>query len=209
MRTLIEWINFISLLISTLLFCYFYTLSVQPMKREEKRGVRAWKECGIFRGIAGFLEFIIVINLILWIWFPISILNWLINPNIWVGIIICAAIIVPGLVIMLKGVKDAGKETAQPSRDTVMYGGIYRFIRHPQSLGEFPIFVAIAFATNSWFLVIVMTIFVVVYVPIMIHYEEADLTRRFGDAYRKYQKNTRALFPKLSKRYIIKKKKNK
>jgi protein-S-isoprenylcysteine O-methyltransferase Ste14 len=171
------------------------------MKREEKRGERAWKECGILRGIAGFLEFIITVNLILWIWFPISILNWIINPNVWVGIVICAAILVPGSIIMLKGVKDAGKETAQPSKGTEIYGGIYNYIRHPQSLGEFPMFVAIAFASNSWFLVILMTIFMVFYVPIMIHYEEADLIRRFGNSYREYQKKTGALFPKLRKKH--------
>ena len=42
---MIEWINFIFLLISLFLFSYFYTLSVQPVKREKKKGEGAWKEC--------------------------------------------------------------------------------------------------------------------------------------------------------------------
>jgi protein-S-isoprenylcysteine O-methyltransferase Ste14 len=79
-----------------------------------------------------------------------------------------------------------------------MYGGIYRYIRHPQSLGEFPIFIALGFFVNSWTIVIIMSIFVFFYVPIMIYYEEKDLIRRFGEKYREYQKNTGALFPKMS-----------
>jgi protein-S-isoprenylcysteine O-methyltransferase Ste14 len=174
-------------------------LSIIPKKREKEKGKKAWKQCAQFRTIAGGLEFVISINIFLWIWFPISNLNWEISLNHWVGIIISIAIIIPGLIIMFKGMKDAGSETYKPSDQTKMYGGIYRYIRHPQSLGEFPIFVAFAFFVNSWFLVIVLTVFVIIYVPIMIHYEEEDLIRRFGDYYRKYQEETGALLPKINK----------
>jgi len=194
---MIEWINFISLILSALIFCYFYMLSIQPMKRKEKRGERAWKDCMILRSLAGLFEFITVVNILLWIWFPIPSLNWIIHPNIVAGIGICIAIVVPGLIIMFKGVKDAGSESLRPSKETEMYRGIYNYVRHPQSLGEFPIFVAIAFAINSWFLVLIMFIFILTYVPIMIHYEEKDLIKRFGDKYCEYRQRTGALFPKL------------
>jgi protein-S-isoprenylcysteine O-methyltransferase Ste14 len=195
---MIEWINFITLLVGILLFCYLYTISLQPKKRSEKRGEKAWKECAIFRSVAGLLEFVITANTILWIWFPIPQLNFLIFPNWWISIIIGLAITVPGMIIMVKGMVDAGTETAKPSEETEMYGGIYRYIRHPQSLGEFPIFIALGFFVNSWTIVIIMSIFVFFYVPIMIYYEEKDLIRRFGEKYREYQKNTGALFPKMS-----------
>jgi protein-S-isoprenylcysteine O-methyltransferase Ste14 len=45
-----------------------------------------------------------------------------------------------------------------------------------------------------------MVIYIIVYVPIMIHYEEKDLIRRFGEKYREYQKSTGALFPKIRKK---------
>ena len=61
------------------------------------------------------------------------------------GIVISIAIIIPGLIIKFKGIKDAGSETYNPSNQTKMYGGIYRYISHPQTLGEFPIFIAFAF----------------------------------------------------------------
>lgn len=101
---------------------------------------------------------------------------------------------------MTKGVIDAGKESLEPSKETKMHGGIYNHIRHPQTIGEFPLFVAVAFLLNSWFLVIVMTIWMSLYVPIIMYFEEKDLIRRFGDAYREYQKRTGALFPKLRKK---------
>lgn len=194
---MIEWINFISLILSALFFCYFYTLSVQPMKRKEKRGEQAWKDCKILRSLAGLFEFITIVNILLWVWFPIPSLNWIIHQNIGVGIGICIAIVVPGFIIIFKGIKDAGFESLRPLGETEMFGGIYNYIRHPQTLGEFPIFIAIAFAVNSWFLVLLMSVLVVIYTPIMIHYEEKDLIKRFGDKYREYQQRTGALFPKF------------
>lgn len=194
---MISWINFICLITSIILFCYFYTLSVSPKKREQKKGKKAWRQCAQFRTIAGGLEFIISINTFLWIWFPISNLNWKIHSNHWVSIGISIAIIFPGLIIMFKGIKDAGSETYQPSDQTKMYGGIYKYIRHPQTLGEFPLFIAFAFFVNSWFLVFILSLFVVIYVPIMIYYEEKDLIRRFGESYKKYQRETGALLPKF------------
>jgi len=197
---LIATINFISLLASFFIMGYFYILSLQPMKREEKYGEKAWKQCKTFRTIGGLGELISVINLILWIWFPLPIVGeWIISLNIWVGVIIGLIILVPCLIIMFKGIQDAGSETLAPSKETEMYGGIYKYIRHPQTLGEFPTFVAVAFMFNSWFLVIISAAFIILYTPIMIHYEEKDLTKRFGQKYIEYQKKTGALFPKLRK----------
>jgi protein-S-isoprenylcysteine O-methyltransferase Ste14 len=180
---------------------YTYILSIQPLKRVEKRGERAWKECKIFRTIGGVFELISVINLILWIWYPLPLLSeWKVSENMWVGIIIGIIIMGPCLIIMGKGIVDAGSETLSPSKDTEMYGGIYNYIRHPQSLGEFPLFIAISFMLNSWFLVFISVILIVIYMPIMIHFEEKDLIRRFGDKYIIYKEKTGALFPKLKKR---------
>ena len=197
---MIEWINFSLLLISLVLFSYFYTLSVQPVKREKRKGERAWKECMKLRIIASIFEFIIVITLILWIWFPLPLINWKVHPNYMFGLIIGIVISIPCLAILLKGVKDAGSETLQPSKETEIYSGIYNHVRHPQSLGEFPLFLAIAFMANSWFLVLLMVIYIIVYVPIMIYYEEQDLIRRFGEKYQEYQKRTGAFFPKIGKK---------
>jgi methanethiol S-methyltransferase len=180
---------------------YTYIISIQPMKRAEKKGERAWKECKTYRSIGGVFEFVSVINMIIWIWYPLPIVGaWNINENIWIGIIIGLAILIPGLFLVIKGVMDAGSETLSPSKDTEMYGGIYKYIRHPQTLGEFPMFVAISFMLNSWFLVILSAVYIIAYIPIMMYFEEKDLTRRFGDKYLDYKKQTGAFFPKLINR---------
>lgn len=192
--------NFVSLLFFFFILAYFYTLSIQPVKLAETHGEKAWKQCKTFRSIGGFAELISVVNLLLWIWFPLPIVgDWIISSNIWLGIIIGICILVPCTVVMLKGVKDAGSETISPSKDTNMYGGIYNYIRHPQTLGEFPMFVGISFLFNSWFLVTISSFYILIYTPVMIYYEEKDLIRRFGQAYIDYKKRTGALFPKLKK----------
>ena len=196
---MIEWLNFFTLFISTLFFSYFYTLSIQPVKREEKRGERAWKECMRLRSLSIGFEFIKTINILLWTWFPIPILNWKIHSNYLIGVLVGFLISLPSVFIIIKGVKDAGSETIQPSKETLMYSGIYKYIRHPQSTGEFPLFIALAFGINSWFLVIVMAVHMIIFLPIMVFFEEKDLIRRFGDNYRDYQKRTGAIFPKIRK----------
>jgi protein-S-isoprenylcysteine O-methyltransferase Ste14 len=198
---MIEWINFCILIISLVLFSYFYTLSVQPVKREKRRGENAWRECMKFRFFGSIFELIIVINLIMWLWFPIPLFNWKIHINFIVGLITGILISIPCVVLLLKGMRDAGSETLQPSKETQMYGGIYNYIRHPQSLGEFPLFITIALMVNSWFLVILMGIYIFLYFPIMIYYEEKDLISRFGEKYREYQKKTGALFPKFRRKH--------
>lgn len=197
---LISVINFSSLMISIFIMGYLYILSVQPMKRVGERGNKAWKECKIYRTIGGFFELVSVINLILWIWFPLPIINeWKISESTWTGIIVGILIMIPCLIILGKGVIDAGSETLSPSEKTEMYGGIYKYIRHPQSLGEFPLFIAISFMLNSWFLVVISTILIIIYFPIMVHIEEKDLIRRFGENYSTYKERTGLLFPKLKK----------
>jgi len=194
-------INFISLTISLFLLSYIGLLSIQPVKRSYKFGDKAWTDCKNFRSISGIFELISVINLILWIWFPLPLVDsWIISQNIWLGIIIAICIAIPCSIILFKGLKDAGSESLNPSKDTEMFGGIYNHIRHPQTIGELPYYVALGFAINSWFLVSLMAAFLVIFIPINIYYEEKDLIRRFGDKYQNYRKQTGALFPKLRKK---------
>lgn len=55
----------------------------------------------------GLFEFVSVLNMILWIWFPLPIVDeWIISPNIWVGILIGMIILLPCLIIMYVGVRE-------------------------------------------------------------------------------------------------------
>lgn len=170
------------------------------MKRSEKYGERAWKDCAKFRMIAAIFMFLGSANMILWIFVPIPAVNWKISSGIWPGIITGIIICVVFMPFMILGEKDAGSETMKPSKETKMYGGIYKYIRHPQTLGEWPLLVALGAFVNSWFLILLSVLYIVIYTPIMIHYEELDLIRRFGEPYEEYRKSTGALFPKLRKK---------
>ena len=65
-------INFISFIAACLIMSYVYILSIQPVKRAEKRREKAWKECKTYRSIGGLFEFVAVINMVIWIWFPLQ-----------------------------------------------------------------------------------------------------------------------------------------
>ena len=197
---MIDWINLIVLNASIILFSFLYIISIQPAKLSKRMGDKAWKFCRNLRIIASFFETLSLISAVLWIWFPVSVLNWKIFNEWWIGLILSLCIFIPGAILMLVGVKDAGKETLTPSKETEMYGGIYKHIRHPQTAGEMPMFPALGLALNSWFLIILFTIYIIIYMPIMLVFEEKDLVRRFGDKYRNYQKTTGAYFPKIRRK---------
>ncbi|HUT80747.1 MAG TPA: isoprenylcysteine carboxylmethyltransferase family protein [Candidatus Bathyarchaeia archaeon] len=193
---MLEWLNFSFMIFSMILFAILYSSSTMPMTKSEKRGEKAWKECHLLRIFAMIFEFFILVTMILWFWLPIATVDWLVSQFWWISFIIGLVIIIPGMILMIVGMAHAGKESHTPSKETEMYGGIYKHIRHPQTLGEMPTFIGIAFLINSWFLVLLMTVFVIIYTPIMIHFEEKDLIKRFGDPYRKYQQEVGIIFPK-------------
>ena len=192
-----EWINFALLLLSIILFSSLYTISTLPLTLSKKIGEKAWKLCKRLRIMASFFEFIILGCMIVWIWYPIEGISWLVAEKWWIGVLIGGIISILFLTIMILGMLAAGKESISPSEETEMYGGIYKHIRHPQTLGEMPLFITIAFMVNSWFLVILTSVYVIIYVPIMIYYEEKDLIKRFGEKYLIYRKEVGALFPKI------------
>jgi protein-S-isoprenylcysteine O-methyltransferase Ste14 len=197
--SMIAWINFFVLNLVTIFCWWFYIRSVQPYTRAKKNGETAWKTAKRDRMISAIFMTILTVNMILWLWYPIPELAWLVHPNWLISIIIgitLACIFTP---IWFKGIKDAGRETMEPSPSTELYGGIYNYIRHPQAVGEMPWFVIIPLFLNSLFLVIWAITMILIVSPLIIYYEEKDLIERFGDKYREYQQRTGAIFPKLRK----------
>ena len=182
------------------LWSHLYLISVQPMKMVEKVGEKGWKICTRYRIAAALFMTLGVANMFLWLVIPVEILNWKLHPKSIVGIIVGVIICVIFLPFMIIGELHAGKETISPSKETEMYGGIYKYIRHPQTLGEWPLFIAFSAFINSWLLVILSILYIVIYTPIMIYYEEIDLEKRFGEPYKKYKQTTGALFPKIKRK---------
>ena len=185
---------------SALLFAYLTTLSVLPVSREEERGEKAWVECARLRSISFLFAGIMVLNTILWIWLPIPNLSWVLSPDPLFGIVLGIIIAVPCLAILRVAMRDAGKEMHAPQKRIQLHGGIYKKIRHPGAVGEMPLYVVVALFVNSLFLTVWMMIFILIFTPIHIYYEEKDLLKRFGDIYTEYQRTTPAVFPGLKRR---------
>ena len=88
----------------------------------------------------------------------------------------------------------------RPKREHEMYGGIYERIRHPQAVGEFPLWWVIAFLVHSPFLVL----FSFLYIPVWYYLrvaEERDLLIRYGTAYEEYRQRVGFRFPKCHLSY--------
>ena len=196
----IPWLNFISLHISGFLFGYLSILSTMPVTLEEKQGESAWEYCKTLRYVSFGFASIMIVNAILWVWFPIPQLVWPLNPNPMFGIIVGIIIGLPCLAVLTIAMRDAGTEMSYPSKETTMHGGIYKKLRHPGVLGEMPLYVVLAMFVNSSFLVLWMIVYVCLFTAINIHYEEKDLVKRFGESYVEYRMKTPALLPGLKRR---------
>ncbi|MFX1302589.1 MAG: methyltransferase family protein [Promethearchaeota archaeon] len=193
------WINLIVLFISTALMAFYYIKSVSPAKLEQKIGEIAYKTCGNYRIIASVFEVIVVFNYIIYFYLPLPILIpqffiW----DYWISVILSIVILIPSVYIMLKGVKDAGREALFPDKGHTLYGGIYEKIRHPQALGEVFIWWVVALLLNSPFLFL----YSIVWFPLFYWFckaEEKDLIIRYGKPYIDYKNRVGMFFPKKRK----------
>ncbi|MBN1313165.1 MAG: hypothetical protein JXB30_17280 [Anaerolineae bacterium] len=193
---MIAWVNFAVMLVASLLFLYFYVLSVSPATREKVLGPDAYIRCGHERAVAMVFEFVIVANYVIYYFYPLPTplpdkFPW----PWWVSLIAAAVIGIPSMTLMVIGMRDAGEEAIRPRKENPMYGGIYKKIRHPQAAGEVFGWLVIALLLHSPFL----TLFSLIYFPIfliMCFAEEQDLLWRYGDSYAEYCQQTGAFFPK-------------
>ena len=196
---MIAWINFMVLLVAGVAMFVLYALSVSPAHLERKIGPIAYKRCGLYRSIAGAIMLVITANYVLYVFYPLPLslparFPW----PWWVSVVIAAAIGIPSMYIMWRGIKDAGAEAMQPAKEHTMYGGIYEKMRHPQALGEVFLWWVIAFLAHSPFL----ALFSFVWLPVwagMCWFEDRDLSLRYGAAFDAYRRRVGAFFPRRQK----------
>lgn len=192
----IAWINFIVMIVSALLFLYFYVKSVGPAALEKKIGEIAYPKCTRFRLIASVFELIAVVNYFVYFFHPLSVPFPRMFPwDWWFSASIAVLIAIPGGYLLWKGMKDAGEETVFVEKEHTLYGGIYRNIRHPQAIGEVTFWWVIAFLLNSPFLALFSFIWIPIFY-VMCRAEEKDLIIRYGEEYLKYKRNTGFIIPK-------------
>ncbi|MFX0081528.1 MAG: methyltransferase family protein [Candidatus Hodarchaeota archaeon] len=195
-----NWINLIILIIATALMAFFYVKSVGPAALEQKIGLNAYTRCAYYRIIASVFEIIVIINYLFYFILPLPIpiprfFFW----NYLISVIISVVILFPSLYIMLKGLKDAGREALFPAKEHTLYEGIYEKIRHPQALGEAFLWWSVALILNSPFLFL----YSIIWFPLFYWFcktEERDLIIRYGESYTDYKKRTGMFFPKRKRK---------
>ena len=70
---MVAWINFVALIVSALLFLYFYVRSVSPASLEKKVGEAAYAKCMRYRLIASAFEIVAVANYIIYFFYPLPV----------------------------------------------------------------------------------------------------------------------------------------
>jgi protein-S-isoprenylcysteine O-methyltransferase Ste14 len=96
---------------------------------------------------------VISLSYVLFYFFPSPILGELPWKR-WLSVLIALLIGIPALLIMFKGIRDSGKEGLSPSKEHTMFGGIYDWVRHPQTSGGVLLWFAIAIGSHSSFLIL-------------------------------------------------------
>lgn len=196
---IIAWANFAVLIVSAILFVYFYVRSVGPASLERKIGEVAYAKCKRYRITASAFEIVVVVNYVIYSFYPLPVplpdtFPW----TWWVSLAIAVVILVPGVYLMWRGLKDAGEESLAPKKEHGLCGGIYTKMRHPQATGEVALWWVIAFVLNSPFLAILSVLWIPAFYT-MCKAEERDLVIRYGRRYLEYRNNTPFLIPKRNR----------
>ena len=196
--TILPWINFGVMVICSIIMFILYLLSSRPGQLEKKIGKEAYQRCGRYRMIASIFELIVFGTYVVYSYYPLPLglpenFPW----DYWISIVLALAIGLPSGYLMLRGVLDAGEESMLPRKKGKLFGGIYKKIRHPQAMGELPIWWSLSLFLNSPFLALYSVIWIPLFVAMAL-YEEKDLEIRFGEKYRTYKANTGFIIPKKS-----------
>lgn len=193
---LIPWINFGVMVLGSLLMFVFYLLSSRSAQLEQKIGEIAYKKCGRYRVIASIFELIVIGTYVVYSSYPLPIALAETFPwAYWLSVTWALIIGIPAGYVMLRGVVDAGEEGMLPRKKGNLFGGVYKKLRHPQIMGELPLWWSFSLLLNSPFLALYSFIWIPIFITMAL-VEEKDLEIRFGKKYTKYKQNTGFVIPK-------------
>jgi protein-S-isoprenylcysteine O-methyltransferase Ste14 len=82
-----------------------------------------------------------------------------------------------------------------PQKKGQLFDGIYKKIRHPQAMGELPLWWSGSLILNSPFLALYSIIMIPIFIA-MTMVEEKDLQIRYGKKYADYKARTGFIIPK-------------
>jgi protein-S-isoprenylcysteine O-methyltransferase Ste14 len=114
-----------------------------------------------------------------------------------VGLLL-AALCVPLMYWVVSSLGSNISETVLTKRNhQLVTHGPYRYVRHPLYAVAILLFSAAAVVMASWFMALLVVLIALLMQLVVIPREEALLTEKFGDAYRRYGRGTGRLLPWL------------
>lgn len=150
---MIAWINFVVLLVATLLVLYLELKSAEPAALEKKIGAIAYNRCTRYRLLASGLMALAGINYILYFLYPLPIALPRTFPwSWWVSAGIAAAFSLFSASLWWREMSAAAEESDWISGKS--YGDVYDRNQHPHLASELPFWWSIAFLLHSPFLVL-------------------------------------------------------
>ncbi|MBN2379578.1 hypothetical protein JXM67_07230 [candidate division WOR-3 bacterium] len=185
-----SWFNMGVLIAATVLFTYFYLVSVRVAKLEQKIGDRAYKVSTANRVVSAFSITLAAACYVCHFFFPLPIPVFDRFPwPYWISAIFGGILALPSLYFWIRGMIDAGKGTMVVEKEFKPYTGIYKRIRHPQAAGELLAWWVMAFFLHSPFLALYSIVWIPIFIWISLA-EEKDLITRYGKTYTDYMKTT-------------------
>lgn len=185
---------FVVLIFSMIGFTFFYLKGAQPAKMEKETGKGAYSYCAKLKGIAHIFTFWFLVALLGYRFFPLFPNFPLHFSKYWsVALLPALALAIPGGVIKSKA--NLAKGTGSQFKSAPVYTGIYKFIRHPQSLGYILYFLSMGFFLDSPFLVMLNLLWIPIFYYIAL-VEERDLLLRYQERYSEYMQTTGFMLPK-------------
>jgi len=193
---MIAWLNLALLIGALVLTLFFYALSVRPVALSQKRGNGAYRLCTHCRLASVVFMIILAMACVIYRIHPLPIPLPDTLPVPYAATLALALLLgLPAFYLIIRGIRDAGRETLAPCEDQKLFGGIYTSIRHPQSMGSLLMWFAFSFVLNSPFLLLLSFIHVPAWL-ILCRVEEQDLVARHGKAYSDYKERTGLIVPR-------------
>jgi protein-S-isoprenylcysteine O-methyltransferase Ste14 len=85
---------------------------------------------------------------------------------------------------------------------TLTTSGPYALVRHPLYAGSALVAAGLLVAADSWLAAILVAVYVSVFYPLAMRYEEEKLGRRYGRAFEEYAANVSPLWPRATREAV-------
>ncbi|MBI2066685.1 MAG: isoprenylcysteine carboxylmethyltransferase family protein [Deltaproteobacteria bacterium] len=174
-------------------------LPLVPLRLFLHSGIGFWKDKG-GKSYLFFLVYWVLFGLLLLIFAP-KFVAWKFAPfhgSFETGLLLVVSALLFHLwtirTLGLKTFSTRPEVTPEKVKATLVATGPYRLVRHPFYFMEWFLLLGIALVTSSWMMVSILVANILT-IPWVTTFEEKELTQRFGESYREYQRQVPRLIP--------------